>query len=37
MQEAYRWRVNSIGKNSMEASDCLMKLAQWYKEVEKWN
>lgn len=31
MQEAYKDRVNGLGKNSFESSNCLYKLAEWYK------
>lgn len=33
MQESYQNRVNGIGKNSVEASDCLEKLARWYRQL----
>jgi hypothetical protein len=36
MQESYRLRVKAIGKNSIEASNCLETLAKWAFSNKYW-
>jgi hypothetical protein len=36
MQEAYRLRAMSLGKSSLEASECLLTMARWALPQKKY-